>query len=199
MIGRVISLFPSSFSTLLLAYEKTNFVEYIHGVRMVGSTVFVPSNTAFARLGIRANAFLFNTETGLKYLKAILKYHIAPNATLYTDAFYDKTGEGESGDVDAQETQHFDLTTLLDKAHVGVDIATTFAGFSTIRVNGFSHVTIADGLGKNGAIHVLDKVLIPPCKHHKHGEDRDDDDEDAFITGEMDIAELKERLAGYVE
>ena len=199
MIGRVISLFPSSFSTLLLAYEKTDFVNYIHGVKMIGSTVFAPSNNAFARLGIKANAFLFNTETGLKYLKAILKYHIAPNATLYSDAFYDKT-EQEGSNIGLQDTEHFDLTTLLDSVHVGVDIA-NFAGFTTIRVNGFSHVTLADGLGKNGAIHVLDKVLIPPCKH-KHGDKKhhhDHDHEDAFVTGEIDVSELKERLADYVE
>lgn len=72
-VGRVLTLFPSKFSTLLLAYEKTNFTEFIHGVKMTGSTVFAPDNAAFAKLGPAANAFLFNTEKGLGYLKGILK------------------------------------------------------------------------------------------------------------------------------
>lgn len=187
MIGRILTLFPSKFSTLLLAYEKTDFVKYIHHVKMTGSTVFAPSNGAFDSLGARANAFLFNTETGLKYLKALLKYHIAPNATLYTDEFYDKTGE-ESG-AKGWQREHYDLKTLLDDTHVGVDIA-TYAGFRVYKVNGFVNVPVRDGIGKNGVIQVVDKVLIPPCKHgHK---------DDAF-SGEVTIEELMERLQDYVE
>lgn len=72
-VGRALTLFPSKFSTLLLAYEKTNFTQFIHGVKMTGSTVFAPDNAAFAKLGPAANAFLFNTEKGLGYLKGILK------------------------------------------------------------------------------------------------------------------------------
>lgn len=186
-VGPLISLFPGQFSTLLLGYEKTDFVKYIHHVKMVGSTVFAPTNNAFAWLGIKANAFLFNTETGLKYLKAILKYHIAPNATLYSDAFYDKTSS-EGVDVFARE--HYDLKTLLGDTRVGVDIA-TLGAFKSIRVNGFSHVSISDGIAKNGAIQVIDKVLLPPCK--KHGHHKDD------MTGEIEIEDLMDRLADYVE
>ncbi|KAJ6437442.1 fasciclin domain-containing protein [Purpureocillium lavendulum] len=186
MAGRVITLFPSQFSTLLLAYEKTDFVKFIHGVKMTGSTVFAPSNGAFERLGPRANAFLFNTEKGLKYLKALLKYHIAPNATLYSDAFYDKTGSDDK--VDAAETEHYDLGTLLGKARVSVDIA-RLGGFSAIRINGFAHVSVRDGLAKNGVIQVVDKVLIPQHKHHKgHSDDVKD----------IDVEDLVTRLEPYV-
>lgn len=188
MVGRELSLFPGQFSTLLLAYEKTDFVDYIHGVKMVGSTVFAPSNAAFSRLGLKANAFLFNTETGLKYLRALLKYHIAPNATLYTDAFYDKT-HGHEERVDVWEREHYDLPTLLDDTHVGVDIA-RFGVFLSLRVNGFAHTPVTDGIAKNGVIHVVDKVLFPPCKH-KHGQESDD-------TEDIEVEDLKERLAGYV-
>lgn len=55
MIGRVISLFPAQFSTLLLAYDKTDFVKYVHHIKMNGSTVFAPSNKAWERLGPKAN------------------------------------------------------------------------------------------------------------------------------------------------
>lgn len=187
MVGQELSLFPSKFSTLLLAYDKTEFVKYVHGVKMVGSTVFAPSNAAFARLGPKANAFLFNTETGLKYLRALLKYHISPNATLYTDAFYDKTHSQQTG-TNTWETEHYDLPTLLDDAPVGVDI-TRLSAFVSLRVNGFAHTPITDGVAKNGVIHVVDKVLIPPCKH-EDGEDYD--------TVDIDVDDLKSRLGKYL-
>ncbi|UNI24956.1 hypothetical protein JDV02_010670 [Purpureocillium takamizusanense] len=186
MVGRVISLFPSHFSTLLLAYEKTDFVKFIHGVKMTGSTVFAPSNDAFQRLGPRANAFLFNTEKGLKYLKALLKYHIAPNATLYSDAFYDKTDKHEKVD-NAGGREHYDLGTLLGEARISVDIA-RLGGFSAIRVNGFAHVSVRDGLAKNGVIQVLDKVLIPQHKHEGHDDD----------VSDIAIEDLVQRLEPYV-
>ncbi|KYK54367.1 fasciclin domain family protein [Drechmeria coniospora] len=185
--GRIITLLPGQFSTLLLAYEKTEFVKYIHGVTLVGSTVFAPSNDAFKRLGIRANAFLFNTEKGVRYLKALLKYHISPNATLYSDAYYDKTG---GKDVGASEREHYDLPTLLSRARVSVDIS-RWAGFSAMVVNGFVGVSVRDGLAKNGVIQMLDKVLIPAHKHRHDGKSADVD--------EIDVEELMERLDPYLE
>ncbi|KAI9149093.1 Fe-S cluster assembly protein dre2 [Paramyrothecium foliicola] len=197
-IGKELSLFPDRFSTLLLAYEKTDFSNYLHKLHTDGNTLFAPSNNAFSRLGPRANAFLFNSEPGLRYLRAILKYHIAPNATLYSDTFYDKTGDKSETtklDVDAKEAKHFDLPTLLENAHLGVDIGKSW-GFLTVRVNGFTNVVVQDGVAKNGVVHVLSKVLLPPHKHHDHGhktQEEDDDNED------ISVEELKARLADYVE
>lgn len=194
MVGRELTLFPTEFSTLLLAYEKTHFVDFIHNVKMVGSTVFAPSNKAFQKLGPRANAFLFNTETGLKYLKALLKYHIVANATLYTDAFYDETAAADEGGeplAGAEKREHFDLVTLLHDLHVSVDIL-EWASLKFVTVNGFAGVQIRDAVAKNGVIHVLDRVLIPPHKHKK------DMTEDSILEQEMDVDELMERLQDYV-
>ena len=58
-------------------------------------TLFAPSNFAFQKLGPRINAFLFS-KYGLKYLKALLKYHVVANQTLYSDAYY----KGESKNVE---------------------------------------------------------------------------------------------------
>ena len=168
--------------------EKTDFVKYVHGLDLVGSTTFAPTNSAFARLGVRANAFLFNTETGHKYLKAILKYHIAPNVTLYTDAIYDSTEEGGSHQLGRD---HYELKTLLEGKSVGVDIG-SLGAFVSMKVNGFSRVSITDGVAKNGVVQVVDHVLIPP---HRHGHG------DAGMESVEDISveELMDRLDGYVE
>ncbi|TFB02922.1 hypothetical protein CCMA1212_005185 [Trichoderma ghanense] len=189
-IGRIITLFPDRFSTLLLAYEKTDFVKFIHGVNLKGSTVFVPTNEAFHWLGPRANAFLFNTDKGRKYLKAILKYNIAPNATLYTDAFYDETGSKQkNAPLHESRSEHYDLPTLLGKAHISVDISRIF-GFASIKVNGFTRVVIPNGVAKNGVIHVVNRVPLPPCKGH--GGHHEDD------AGGIEVEELISRLDDWV-
>jgi uncharacterized surface protein with fasciclin (FAS1) repeats len=191
MVGRELTLFPSEFSTLLLAYEKTDFVDFIHDVKMVGSTVFAPSNSAFQKLGPRANAFLFNSKTGLKYLKAILKYHIVANATLYTDAFYDETESSDDLQAETEKREHFDLVTLLHDLHVSVDIL-EWASLKFVTVNGFAGVKVRDAVAKNGVIHVLDRVLIPP---HKHGKENAEDWSDDV---DIDVDDLKERLQEYI-
>lgn len=189
-IGRIITLFPDRFSTLLLAYEKTDFVKFIHGVNLKGSTVFVPTNGAFNRLGPRANAFLFNTSKGRKYLKAILKYNIVPNATLYTDAFYDKRDDkDEKSEVEPLSHETFDLPTLLGDAHISVDIARVF-GFASIKVNGYSRVVVPNGVGKNGVIQVVNRVPIPPHKGHRHHHSEE--------HGEIEVSDLIKRLEPYV-
>jgi uncharacterized surface protein with fasciclin (FAS1) repeats len=133
------------------------------------------------------NAFLFNTETGLKYLKALLKYHIVANVTLYTDAVYDKTGDEAKG----QSREHFDLKTLLDGTHLGIDKA-TFAGFTIIKINGFTNIVRRDAPGKNGVIQVVDEVLIPP---RKHGEETLCEE----MCAELTVEDLMERLDDFVE
>lgn len=188
-VGRELSLFPGKFSTLLLAFDKTDFTSFIHGQVLNGSTIFAPDNRAFQRLGPGANAFLFNTETGLKYLKAILKYHVVANETVYSDAYYSSGAEAQD-DV-GRGHFHLDLPTLLGDKRIAVDVA-RWAGFIRVKINGYIPITVQDGIAKNGVIHVPANVLIPPHKHHKGSDE-------SSVTGEISVEELKERLAGYVE
>ncbi|TQV98420.1 Fasciclin domain family protein [Cordyceps javanica] len=182
-LGPILTFFPSYFSTLLLAYEKTDFVKFVHGQHIAGSTLFAPNNDAFKSLGAKANAFLFNTKEGVKYLEAILKYTIAPNATVYSDAFYDK--RTNSAEHEAAHQDHYSLDTFLPGASIGVDIATVF-GFRVINVNGFTGVKFHDAVGSNGVIHVVEKIIFPP-HNGKHAQ-----------TQDISVDELKERLGPYV-
>lgn len=190
-VGRELSLFPGKFSTLLLAFDKTDFTSYIHGQVLNGSTIFAPDNRAFQKLGPGANAFLFNTETGLKYLKAILKYHVVANETVYSDAYYSSGESAGAQDDVGRGHYHLDLPTLLGDKKIAIDVA-RWAGFIRLKINGYIPIAVQDGIAKNGVIHVPANVLIPPHKHHE-GE------EESSLTGEISVEELKERLAGYVE
>ncbi|KAF5022509.1 hypothetical protein F66182_5411 [Fusarium sp. NRRL 66182] len=188
-IGKEISLFPAQFSTLLLAYDRTEFVKYIHHVPMIGSTVFAPSNEAWKRLGPRANAFLFNTETGKKYLTALLKYQIVPNITVYSDEIYYGDEKNKvSKKMLYGDDFYIELPTLLEK-NLGVDIH-TWKGWTTIVINGHVVVGFEDGIGKNGVIQVPRNVPLPPHRKGEHYYETD---------GEIEVNDLIERLQPYLE
>lgn len=192
MVGRELSLVPSLFSTLLLAYEKTDFVKFIHPIKMEGSTVFAPTNRAFSRLGPRANAFLFNTDKGKVILKALLKYQIVANVTLYSDASYGYTEEHP--DTTGGSHSHYILKTLLQDKRVSVDVE-RLGPLVSIKVNGQAPVVIRDVIAKNGVIQAVGRVPIPPHKHHHHDDDEDDDQEEE----EVSVEDLVERLWDYLD
>ncbi|KAH7129478.1 FAS1 domain-containing protein [Dactylonectria estremocensis] len=189
-IGREINLFPAQFSTLLLAYEKTDFAKYLHSIKTIGTTVFAPANGAWERLGPRANAFLFNTEQGKKYLTALLKYQIVPNITLYSDEVYYGDEEGKSFETLMDDSGHFhlELHPLLEKKSLGVDVY-SWKGWTSIVLNGIVKVEFQDGIGKNGVIQVVKDVPLPP---HRPGEKES-------AIGEIEVEDLKARLSDYVD
>ena len=193
-VAEIIDLLPGEFSTLELGlgktglYEKMNATEYPHE----GGTLFAPSNFAFKKLGPKINAFLFS-KYGQKYLKALLEYHIVVNQTLYSDAFYNADSDSESASFESMARPpyyHFDLPTVLGKP-LAVDAA-RYGPFVEIRINGFSRVTIHDGVASDGVIQVVSDVLIPP---------KNAGSEDAvYWEGEeMSVEEFKERLEPFLE
>lgn len=190
-IATIIDLLPGEFSTLHLALDKTdlfdkmNSTDYPHK----GGILFAPSNFAFKKLGPRANAFLFS-KYGLKYLRALLEYHMVVNQTLYSDAFFDHTGEEDEA-VGRPPYYHYDLPTVLGK-HVAVDVA-RYGPFVEIKINAFSRVTVHDGVASDGVIQVVSNVLVPP-KGGAQGEKAE-----FWMGGELSVEELKERLGPLVE
>ncbi|KAI9814721.1 MAG: hypothetical protein M1826_002167, partial [Phylliscum demangeonii] len=191
-----LALYPSTFSTLQLALIKTGL---FNGTAVSGQTGFAPSNYAWGKLGRHINAFLFS-ERGTKYLKALLLYHDVLNATLYSDAFYDARDDSDSttGGHHGKFPKgyfHVELPTLLEGHSLSIDVA-RYGGFISIRINGFTTVSFQNGIAKDGVIHVLSDVLIPP--KHLAAEDVDDE---VRIQPEMPLTveELVARLQPYVE
>jgi len=183
---KIIELLPGEFSTLNLALEKTGLFELLEDAPHVGGTLFAPSNWAFQKLGPRVNAFLFSSH-GQKYLKALLKYHVVANQTLYSDAFYrsDSTSvktEPEKGHF------HVDLPTLLDDKSLSIDVA-RWGGWITMKINGFNSVSVQDGIAKDGVIHVVSSVLIPPKTPGGASEEGE----------EIEVEKLMDRLIPFVQ
>lgn len=129
------------------------------------------------------------SKYGQKYLAALLEYHIVVNQTLYTDAFYDGTKDDEKSLNGRPPYYHYDLETVLGK-YLAVDVA-RYGPFVSVRINGFSRVTVHDGVASDGVIQVVSDVLIPP--KNAAGELV------YWEGGEMEVEELKERLQPFVD
>ncbi|KAF4304540.1 hypothetical protein GTA08_BOTSDO07722 [Botryosphaeria dothidea] len=181
----IVSLLPGEFSTLALGLGKTGLLDALNTTdHTTGGTFFAPSNWAFKKLGPRINAFLFSSY-GEKYLKALLKYHVVPDQTLYSDAYYRPSDDEEH----SKGYFHVDLPTLLEDKALSVDIG-SHGPFTEIKINGFSRVATQNGIAKDGVIHVVSSVLIPPKTAEAKG----------FWQGEpMSVDELKERLVPFVD
>ncbi|KAK6586544.1 hypothetical protein PZA11_001601 [Diplocarpon coronariae] len=166
---KIVELLPGEFSTLQLGLQKTGLFERIASAPHAGGTLFAPSNWAFQKLGPRINAFLFS-KYGEKYLKGLLEYHVVANQTLYSDAFYKETSHSSEGEQQKRDIRgasipkgyfHVDLVTLLKEKSLSIDVA-RYGGLISIKINGFSSVAVQDGVARDGVIHAVSSVLIPP-------------------------------------
>ncbi|TPX23348.1 hypothetical protein DIZ76_012678 [Coccidioides immitis] len=180
-----LSLVPSVFSALDFGLWKTGLYEKLNDTSShTGGTFFAPTNIAFRKLGPRVNAFLFS-RWGEKHLKALLEYHIVFGHTLYSDAYHQPKKDEDS------KTIHVDLPTLLENHRLSIDIA-RFYRFATMKINGFISVASSDIIARDGVIHVLNDVLIPP-KHPNHDRypyiPRPGEDDDSPVPTVEDIIE----------
>ncbi|GIC91686.1 fasciclin domain-containing protein [Aspergillus udagawae] len=187
----LLTIVPSEFSTFTLGLYKTGLATALNESSTPhhhGGTVFAPSNSAFKHLGFKINAFLFSPP-GEKYLRALLQYHIVPNRTLYSDVFY--TAEGEIKPFGVKGFTHLDLPTLLHSRKLAVDVA-RFGPYASLKINGFQRVAFADALAKDGNVHVINHVLIPPRKVDDSAPDWTGNDD------ELTVEDLKSRLRDWL-
>ncbi|KAL1965446.1 hypothetical protein VTN77DRAFT_5702 [Rasamsonia byssochlamydoides] len=187
-----IDIVPSLLSTLNLGLVKTGLVELLGpDTPKSGGTLFAPTNRAFAKLGPKINGFLFS-RFGQKYLKALLKYHIVANRTLFSDAYYGPKNETVDG--------HVDLPTLLHGRHLSIDIR-HFHRFTHFIINRHTRVSVSNVPVKEGVIHLVSSVIIPPKKQSSNDSQVEDvlPERHHHKEPEMTVEELIERLEPYVE
>ena len=123
------------FKSLAAALGAAGLVETLKGPGPY--TVFAPTDEAFAKLGTETlNKVLADRDL----LRSILLYHVVD-------------GSVGSGDV-----VNLTSATTLNGAPVSIAVV----GGSVV-LNGNSTVTAVDIGAKNGVIHVIDTVLLPPA------------------------------------
>ncbi|KAL8408609.1 hypothetical protein RB594_007160 [Gaeumannomyces avenae] len=209
--AKIISLIPERFDRFVKALNQTEFVGYFQDLALNGTTIFAPTNHAFERMGSKVNAFLLKPgKKNRRYLKALLKYHVAANNTLYSDAFYQDRHRGgrkkrKGSEVEQQQRRfvipdgddgeprnvRVSLPTLLGRSSLSVDI-NNLGGWRRLTINGYAPITVSDVISKEGVIHVVARVLVPPKKGPSSVESEED-------VGEISVEELKERLDDYLD
>ena len=172
-------------------------------------TIFAPTNKAFAAVPEKLKFFLFS-PFGRQALAKLLAYHSVPHTLLLSEIFYhekhehkkaawdqfEAAGEYESFDWNVADDPSFhrelEVHTALPNATLKIAIDKTKllpiegAVKTTIKVNG-EQVEVIDVPARNGASHVIGKLLVPPHKHHDHkgndlsGEDSWENWEDWFM------------------
>lgn len=129
-----IALADGRFTTLVKAIEAAGLVETLKGEGPF--TVFAPTDEAFAKLPPGTIDALL---ADVPQLKNILLYHVVPGKVMAADVV--------------------NLTSAATALGPEIVIATTPEG--TVTVNG-ANVVITDIEARNGVIHVIDAVIIPP-------------------------------------
>ena len=124
------------FSTLVAAVKAAGLVDTLSGAGPF--TVFAPTNAAFAKLPKGTVEDLLKPENKAK-LASILTYHVVGAKVMAKDV--------KAGAV--KMVSGNDSKVTVDGKTVKIDAAT---------------VTATDIACKNGVIHVIDSVILPPAK-----------------------------------
>jgi uncharacterized surface protein with fasciclin (FAS1) repeats len=121
-------------SMLADAIKKTDLTNTLNGLK--GSTVFVPTNDAFNKLGATKRDALLNDSA---QLKKVLTYHVVENKK-----------------ITKAQLPHGTFTTL-----EGSTLTTSGSGDS-FKVNGSVPIACGNIPTKNATVYIIDGVLVPP-------------------------------------
>jgi len=124
-----------TFNTLVAAVDAAGLTGALSGQGQGPLTVFAPTDEAFAALG---DATIQALLADPAKLAAILKYHVV------------------AGEVTAAQVVNLNSAPTLNGANVNISV-----NGGTVMVNDAT-VTATDIQARNGVIHVIDKVLLPP-------------------------------------
>ncbi|RDW72874.1 hypothetical protein BP6252_06781 [Coleophoma cylindrospora] len=178
-----------------------------------GGTVFAPTDAAFAALGEGVSRFLFEDDQGSRFLKALLRYHVVPQHTVYSNAYYgppsppvEETPETKAADVKAHSEanaavpkvedprkptfprgrRHWDVPTLLAGDDLSVDVF-RYGTLIALQVNGIAEFPAENIFANDGVIHPITKLLVPPeLRAYTNG------------NGDITVEELQKGLEKYV-
>lgn len=177
---------PTLLSTSLLALTRVGLACDVNDRKT--TTVFLPSNSAWKSLGFQNVAYLFScvgqkTEdrgndndsdknkqpwcAGTRDLEKIVRFHVTKNDLAYsTDILKNKkmefqTLEGQKIDVQARRRTEQGSFWKSDEHRDVRD-------FDLIVNQGEARVMVADNVAKNGAVHVINNVLVPKSVRLPH-------------------------------
>ncbi|KAF5007924.1 hypothetical protein FDECE_5840 [Fusarium decemcellulare] len=161
-------------SRLRKGLESTKLAEGIYDTNEhVSQTIFAPTNAAFDRLGGKATKFLFSNG-GRPYLRALLKYHVVANKTLFSDIYWPHDGADlvDLSQIEAKDSHQFDLQTLHPDLKLPLQSRKVHdrwqlnvladSGVSETGHHDLVPISVPDIVLMDGVIHLVDSILLPP-------------------------------------
>jgi uncharacterized surface protein with fasciclin (FAS1) repeats len=124
-----------TFNTLIAAVDAADLTGVLSGQGQGPLTVFAPTDEAFAKLG---DATIQSLLADRAKLAAILKYHVV------------------AGEVMAADVVQLNSAKTLNGADVNISV-----NGGAVKVND-ANVVATDIRARNGVVHVIDTVLLPP-------------------------------------
>jgi hypothetical protein len=88
-----------------------------------------------------------------------------------------------------------ELDTLLKDRTINVQINRSL-GLTSMTANARAQVSVQDGVARDGVVHVIESVLVPP-RQRRHSQE--DDEKDEYEGDGISVEELVERLKRFVE
>jgi transforming growth factor-beta-induced protein len=167
-----VAVAAGNFKTLAAALEAAGLVETLKGEGPF--TVFAPTDEAFAKLDKKLLDDLLKPENK-ETLVAILTYHVVPGKVTAADVVNLPSAETVQGE---------EITIKVDG--------------NTVMVND-AKVTQTDIAARNGVIHVIDTVILPPTVAEKLAAPAQDIVEVAVAAGNFKTLAAALEAAGLVE
>jgi uncharacterized surface protein with fasciclin (FAS1) repeats len=130
-------------------------------------TIFAPTNAAFARVNYQYIDFLQSPE-GSDKLREVLCYHIVPNHVYYASIHLQQQQHQQQDDGTTIQPAPRTLPTMLNGRDIIAVVINndenTSISTSTIHLHGdnIARVVVADKLARNGVLHMISNVLLPP-------------------------------------
>ncbi len=161
------------FSYFHKAVTRTGTV--LHNASSPGGTLFAPDDAAFTSLGPETLSFLFTSDAGLPYLRALVQMHYCPEITFFCNLIWPKnnTGKRQASADEARQIKgrlkYQVATSLADKQKSAGEEKT---GFTVVisRFNGLICMAAAGGAAMvvdqdiatgDGVLHAIQGVLTP--------------------------------------
>ncbi|KAH8901495.1 Fasciclin-domain-containing protein [Thozetella sp. PMI_491] len=166
------TLEQSGLSFFRRAIHVSNLESLLVGDGIRGRTVFAPSDAAFKALGEEILHFLLETTEGQPYLVTLVKLHVCPNLTFFSNMIWPKNNTGQrqtsaDGLRRIKGRQQQLIPTLLATGELGSDpvvLTITIArynGLIAIGVNQNARLTQQDLATSDGVVQVIGRVLFP--------------------------------------
>lgn len=146
-----------------------------------GRTIFAPSDSAFGTFGWSTLDFLFRTAEGQPYPNALVRRHLCPGITFFSNCIWPKnnngvrvTSEDEPRMIKGNQVQRIPTMLVVDGEADMLDVRIGRCNrLISLEVDGTAKVVVQDLAASDGVVHIIDRLLLLLGAKTEEAEDDD--------------------------